>query len=94
MFKRLDNANTFSFTFDGAQYSAQPGESVATALLANGVVSLRKSHTSSSRRGPYCLMGACYDCLVEIDGRTVQSCMIKATPGMHVNRAKAQDEDA
>ena len=94
MFKRLDTANTFTFTFDGNQYSAQPGESVAAALLANGVVYLRKTHTSSSQRGPYCLMGACYDCLVEFDDQTVQSCMLKATPGMLVNRAKALDEHA
>lgn len=39
------------------------------------------------------MMGACYDCLVEVDGRTVQSCMIEAIPAMQVKRAKARDED-
>ena len=92
MFKRVNSNDTFKFTFDGNEITAAPGESIAAALLANGIVALRKTHTSSNQRGPFCMMGACYDCLVEVDGRTVQSCMIVATPAMQVNRAKARDE--
>ena len=35
---------------------------------------------------PFCMMGACYDCLVEIDGRIVQACMRPATDGLIVKR--------
>ncbi len=92
MFKRLHDDNTFVFTFDGTDIQACKGETVAAALLANGTAALRKTHTSTSQRGPFCMMGACYDCLVEVDGKTVQSCMLPAQPGLQVNRAKAQDE--
>ena len=42
---------------------------------------------SASSRGPYCMMGVCFDCLVEINGLpNQQACMIKAKSGMTVNR--------
>lgn len=92
MFKRLNTGDTFVFTFDGTECYARHGESVAAALLASGIIALRKTHTSDSQRGPYCMMGACYDCLVEVDGVTVQACMTVAAPGMQITRARAQDE--
>jgi predicted molibdopterin-dependent oxidoreductase YjgC len=30
------------------------------------------------------MMGACFDCLVEVDGRAVQACMTTVAPGMAV----------
>ena len=36
-------------------------------------------------RAPLCLMGVCFDCLVEVDGRqNVQSCMVDVREGMNV----------
>ena len=36
-------------------------------------------------RAPLCLMGVCFDCLVEVDGRqNVQSCMVEVRDGMQV----------
>ena len=92
MFKRLHQDNTFVFTFDGIEISAQHGESVAAALLANNITAIRTTHSTGNPRGPFCMMGACYDCLVEVDGRTVQSCMLPAAPELLVKRAKACDE--
>jgi len=38
-------------------------------------------------RGPFCLMGSCFDCLVEIDGiPNRQACMVEVTEGMTVRR--------
>jgi len=46
-----------------------PGaRSVAAALLASGVRRFRATPVSNAPRGPYCMMGACFECLVEIDG--------------------------
>ncbi len=42
---------------------------------------------TGSARGPYCMMGVCFDCLVEIDGEgNRQACMIEARDGMVVKR--------
>lgn len=84
MFKRLVNKKQFTFTFDGAQITAAEGESVAAAIIASGQYTFRKSTISQSERGPFCIMGACYECLVKHDGKTVQACMLLATPDMQI----------
>lgn len=88
MFKRLDNhrGSAISITFDGTEISAVDGENLAVALLAAGISTTRDSPVSGRPRAPYCMMGACYDCLVRIEGRTVQACMIAASDGLVVER--------
>ena len=40
-----------------------------------------------SARAPYCLMGVCFECLMEIDGEPdVQSCLVTVREGMTVRR--------
>lgn len=69
---------------------ACPGETVAAALLAAGHMAFRATIVSGSPRGPFCMMGACFDCLVEIDGTPFrQACMVSATAGMRVRRHPA-----
>ena len=66
---------------------AQEGESVAAALLIAGVKYLRNTQVSGKPRMPYCWMGVCYECLLEIDGeQNQQSCLITVKDGMHVRR--------
>lgn len=75
------------FTFDGRPVEARTGETVAAALLAAGFRDFRASVVSGAPRGPYCLMGACFDCLVRIDGvPNRQACMTAVQPGMDVRR--------
>jgi predicted molibdopterin-dependent oxidoreductase YjgC len=72
----------------GAQaIPARTGDSVAVALLAAGIVTTRTTAVSGAPRGPYCMMGACFDCLAEVDGRAnVQTCMTPVRDGMRVQR--------
>ena len=64
---------------------AQEGESVAAALLIAGVKYLRNAHVSGKPRMPYCWMGVCFECLLEIDGeQNQQSCLITVKDGMYV----------
>ena len=64
-----------------------PGASAAAAVLAAGFDSIRKTPDDGSERGPYCMMGVCFDCLAEIDGvPNRQSCMIEVRPGMRIRR--------
>jgi hypothetical protein len=48
---------------------ARAADSVSVALLAVGVTTTRATPVSGAPRGPFCIMGACFDCLAEVDGR-------------------------
>lgn len=68
---------------DGAPVPAAPGQSVAAALLAAGIVNLRESPRGAPR-GAFCLVGTCQECLVEIDGHLVLACGVAARPGQYI----------
>lgn len=73
--------------FEGQRVDAEAGDSVAAALLAAGHRTLRTTPVSGAPRGPLCMMGVCFDCLVEIDGvGNRQACMVEVREGMNVFR--------
>ncbi len=85
----LVRAGTADLTiwFDGTAIPARTGDSIAVALLAAGVTTTRKTPVSGAPRGPFCMMGACFDCLAVVDGRpNVQTCMTPVRDGMQVHR--------
>lgn len=91
MFRRLPDPSIgeLTFTLDGASVPARAGDTVAAALLAAGMQGCRDTPVSASPRGPYCLMGVCFDCLVTIDGvDNCQSCLIPVAQGMRVERQR------
>lgn len=75
--------------FEGQDLSLPLGENLAGALLVAGVMPFR--HACLRRpRGPFCMMGACFDCLVQIDGMTVQACMLQVTKGLEITMPAAR----
>lgn len=87
IFKRLIeySRGTVRFRFDGRALEAPEGVSVAAALLENGIVTLRETPVSGNPRGAFCMMGVCFECLVEIDGvPNRQACMTEIAEGMEV----------
>jgi predicted molibdopterin-dependent oxidoreductase YjgC len=73
------------FTFDGREVWGHQGESVAAALLAAGHRLLRITGRRMEPRGLFCGMGVCFDCLVQIDGRSsIQACRTSVAQGMCV----------
>lgn len=74
------------FTFAGERFRAFAGETVAMALWAAGVRTLRRSSRDGGPRGVLCNMGVCYECLVRMDGVPVRACMTAVRPGMAVER--------
>ncbi len=73
--------------FDGRDIPALAGETVAAALSAAGIVAFRQT-ASGAPRGLHCGMGACFDCVVSIDGRIGQrACLAKVADGMQVSSA-------
>ena len=81
---RLTNARSapLHLSFEGQIIPAGPGETVAAALIAAGFSTFRRTH-SGAPRGVHCGMGACFDCIVTIDGQPGQrACLTPATHGM------------
>ena len=73
-----------SFQFNHQPIEALQGETVAAALSAAGVTTFRHTPTGAPR-GLFCGMGACFDCVVSIDGRIGQrACVTQAAAGMQV----------
>jgi predicted molibdopterin-dependent oxidoreductase YjgC len=86
MFRRFQpDALSATISFDDRQIPCRPGESIAAALLAAGVQRFRSTPVSGADRMPFCMIGVCFDCLVEVDGRPdQQACLIPVTDGMSV----------
>lgn len=88
-FERLPTQQTqwITVSVDGEQVKVRPGDSAAAAVLAAGMLPSRTSAVSGSPRAPYCMMGVCFECLLEIDGvENVQGCMTPVRPGMQIRR--------
>ncbi|HME21550.1 MAG TPA: FAD-dependent oxidoreductase [Acetobacteraceae bacterium] len=76
--------NTVTIHFDGQPIPSLEGETIAAALSAAGIVAFRRT-ARGAPRGLHCGMGACFDCVVTVDGRIGQrACMIKVADGMVV----------
>lgn len=87
MFTRLPDDATpeVVITIDGERFAARAGDTVAAALLAAGRRVFRRSAATGAPRGPYCLMGVCFECTVTVDGRPDrQACTLAVAPGMRV----------
>ncbi len=71
--------------FDEALVEARPSDTLASALIAAGVLMTSRSPKYRRPRGPSCLSGDCGTCLVRVDGRpNVRACMIPVREGMRV----------
>ena len=89
MFKRVFTppTQTVTVTVEGKPVAVAAGDSVAAAVFAAGFDHTRTSPVSGCRRAPYCMMGVCFECLVEIDGvPNQQACMTPVKAGMHIKR--------
>lgn len=78
---------TITLTLDGVTVEAQQGDTLLTALLAGGAGHLRRSEFDEGGRAGFCLMGACQDCWVAVQGvGRLRACATLAADGMEVRR--------
>ena len=88
MFRPIANTlerRVVTLQVQGRPITALEGDTLAIALLNAAVTPFRRTPVSGQPRAPMCLMGVCFDCLVEVDGRqNVQSCMVEVSDGMQV----------
>lgn len=73
------------FSFDGAPLEAARGMTVGGALLANGIVSWRRTPAGGRPRGIFCGTGTCFDCLVDVADRPgLRACLVLVRDGDEV----------
>lgn len=84
------DAGEITIHFDGTEIKAQPGDTIAAALIGHGLLR-QGTAKNGDPRGVFCGMGVCHDCLVTANGRAaVRACMTKASDGMVVERHRAR----
>lgn len=89
------DGETVAVNFEGTELKLRISENLAAEMLAAGVLPFRKTPVSGAPRNPFCMMGTCFDCLIEIDGTTRQACMMEVSAGMNISKpAIPEIEDA
>ena len=91
--KQYESYETVSINFEGMNLDVEKGQTVASALLVEANTVFRSSVVSGEPRGPYCMMGVCFECLIEIDGIPNQrACMIPVRDAMKIKRQQKNKE--
>jgi len=80
---------TFEFIWQGRRLEAMVGETIASALFANGVRVFGHHPKDGAPQGIFCANGQCAQCAVIVDGLPVKSCMVQVRPGMVVEPVSA-----
>ncbi len=89
MFKRIvsDADQYVEVTIDGTATEVPAGVSVSTALLLADRTPYRRSPVTEEPRSPHCMIGTCFECLVEINGApNVQGCLVAVRENMEIRR--------
>ena len=88
------SSETVRVSFDGESVTVPAGITVAAALLGHDDDHFCSSAADGDARAPYCLMGVCFECLVEIDGlKNRQACLEPVYDGMSVKRQHTRVEE-
>lgn len=74
----------FKFFWNGQELTAREGETIASALMANGIRIFSYHHKDGAPQGIFCANGQCAQCLVLADGYPVKACMEIIKPGMKI----------
>lgn len=83
---------TVTIFVDDAPLAVPEGISLAAAVLGHGATKEKcfcraatEADPVGEGRKPYCFMGVCFDCLVEVNGvPNVQACLTTVAEGMRV----------
>jgi sarcosine oxidase, subunit alpha len=78
------------FWFEGRSYDAEAGRTVLDRLLRHGLPQLQRSPRYHRPRAPFCGVGQCTGCLVQVNGRpNVRSCRYVPHDGDRVETENA-----
>ena len=91
MYRRLQPppAETVTINVDGQDFSVAAGDTVAAAILTLDLLPTRTTPVSGAPRAPLCMMGVCFECVMEIDGvLNRQACLVPVREGMQIRRQR------
>lgn len=82
----LERGAPVRIVIDGSPAEAFEGETVAAAVMADRALELRQTERHDPR-GYFCGMGACFDCVMTVDGvPNTRTCVTWVRDGMTVER--------
>ncbi len=91
--KPPETADAVTVEVEGRPVVVPRGASAAAAALIAGLASTRASPVTGEPRAPYCMMGACFECLLVIDDEpSQQGCLVTVRPGMRIRRQEGARE--
>ncbi|MDY6846625.1 MAG: (2Fe-2S)-binding protein, partial [Chloroflexota bacterium] len=80
----IPESKIIKFFWGKKPLQARKGETIASALIANGIDIFGHHPKDETPLGIFCANGQCSQCMVLVDGKPVKSCMTKVKPGMSV----------
>ncbi|WP_206784951.1 (2Fe-2S)-binding protein [Amycolatopsis sp. MtRt-6] len=88
------SGHPITITVDGEAVTGTAGQTVAGVLLAAGRVSWRTTR-SGAPRGVFCGIGACFDCLLTVNGvADVRACRRRAADGDEIRTQSREREES
>jgi sarcosine oxidase, subunit alpha len=85
----VQRGKVLKIVIDGKPGEAYEGETIASALLAAGIIGFRLTGKKKESRGIYCGMGICYECLVTVnDIHAVRACITPVEDGMRIDTSR------
>ena len=96
MFRLIDNNSTelVEIEFDGNVVAVPACISLAAVIFYLDAIPARHTILSNMPRAPFCMMGVCFECLLEIDGVGNQrACQVEVRAGMRIRRQLAAGGD-
>jgi len=83
----IPDRKAIEFTWKGCVFSGLEGETIASALFANGEHIFGHHHKDGSPLGIFCANGQCSQCMVLADGKPVKACMELVKPRQRIEPA-------
>ena len=80
----VDEREAIEFYWRREKLLAREGETIASALFANGIRIFGHHEKDGAPQGMFCANGQCAQCMVIADGLPVKSCMVQVAPGVRV----------
>ena len=94
----IDRSRPFTFSYNGKDFHAYHGDTVASALYASGTRVFSRSFKYHRPRGLLCAVGRCPNCLMQVDGApNVRACtegVCEGTQVRHQNAWPSLEHDA
>ncbi|MEK6266688.1 MAG: (2Fe-2S)-binding protein [Clostridium sp.] len=82
---KLKNHKKITIYVDDKKLVALESDTIASALLANGIKVCRYTRKRHEPRGLFCAIGRCNDCLMIVDGiPNIRTCVTYVIDGMQI----------